>query len=769
MSKATCGTLEHMRFFASHHTPLVRGLSLGVLMVGVFFVFQPVAHAEGLEDLATCLGNMGNCIPNIVAGFLKLVVGLFASILGLVGAFFNVAMIYTVFNFSLYFGNSEGLLLAWTVIRDLANIVLLFSFVYIGIRTILGTGNYSVGKTLPALLIFAVLLNFSLFIAEAVVDVSNAVASSFYTQASGADCRDASNMDACANEGVAGKIMEITGISGFLSERTWSTGSNVPQNGPTALVLYFCILMFLIVVIGTLFAASLMLISRAVTLIYVFVTAPLGLAGAAIEPLKKFSEDWWKQLSDNALFAPVMVLLILVGLKIMEGLKNSFVGADQTLLALLEQPSGGESISLGGIFVLFALVIGFFWGALISAKRFSVFGASAVVGGAQKWIGNTAGGFSVYPAAGLVSGIAGGAGKVYNAGARFARRNTPAPLRTAASLLGGSAIDDGIRGTLSGVRKGAGGMKIPGTNMRSYDELQKARKERRDEMKNLDKDQRGKTLAQNMKSERQKENEKEEKDRKEYFKQRKEHEKDEGELQSTTPATVAAAAQRMGSQRVEEYLKDSNKNLSLIAKNVSPDMFDKLINSKEIAESRRNELIAKRFEDIGTAITNNRAADIKAYSSKDLEILAKVDPRMFTELITKLDGHKNLYSGDQYESLLKSSALSNSQRNELKENGIVRRTEQVAEDHATPIAVVQPLVLSLKSKQKAELSDAALQHPGTIRILTQQDLGAIMAKDKDDATIRAIATAVRDRTHPNHAAIMNYFTRVGAADAYFQP
>ncbi len=65
------------------------------------------------------------------------------------------------------------MLIAWGILRDIGNIVILFGFILMGVMMILDLESFNVRKALPRLLIFAVLLNFSLFASEAVVDVAN--------------------------------------------------------------------------------------------------------------------------------------------------------------------------------------------------------------------------------------------------------------------------------------------------------------------------------------------------------------------------------------------------------------------------------------------------------------------------------------------------------------------------------------------------------------------------------------------------------------------
>jgi len=749
--------------------PLIRPAIFFALLVVGFFLFFTNAHAQEnlFEQASGCLGNLPACLAGgtaeIINGVLKFIVGLLAAILGLAGAFFNTTMLYTVFNFSRYFGNSEGLLLAWGILRDLANIALLFSFVFIGIQTILNINNFSVGKTLPRLLIFAVLLNFSLFAAEAVVDVSNAVASSFYTQAESVDCRDADSVNECANLGIAAQIFEIAGISTILSPEGWDLEGVI---GVRAAFLFLCILIFVIVMFGLFIAASLMLIARAITLMFLFVSSPIGLAGAVLPGLEKFSKGWWKSLIDNALFAPVLVLLMLIGLKVMDGVKTSIVGGNGNLLLLLQAEGPGSTLGFGSAIVLYTLVIGFMFGALLAAKHFGVFGSEVVVGTATKFIGNTAGGLALYPAA----WVANGAGRMYNQGARVVRRITPAPLRTVAGLLGGSALDSGIRGVLAAPAKAT----IPGTGMQSYSDLKKSRRDRADEMRKLDKDQRGKTIKENI-GLAGTEAEKESEDRKEYAKQREEDKKNGAILETGSGSPLAETLQKVSFAKLEEHVKESNKNLVEISKNLTPDRFEKLIESKEIAESKKRTLIDERFKEQTEAITSGKVSVIRNTSSKDMELMAKYNARAFEAIVKHEDPATgaNMLSDDQQETLSKlTDKLAKNQIALLKENSKSTRLKNAVAAGNTGQA--QNWAQNMSPKSYAKVHEDVVTNPAMVATYDPGVLAAIMSENNklSRAQLQQIGKLVRDVGHmgaTQHANIQNYFALNPAAAAHFSP
>ncbi|MCI0597814.1 hypothetical protein L0Y34_01955, partial [Candidatus Parcubacteria bacterium] len=345
---------------ASLSSPMVlRSVFVFVVVFVGLFALHSTAYAEGDGCNLFDGGDLGKCLVNIggkvIASIFLLFLQFFNVILGWVGGLFNWVMLTTVFQFSYYFANSEGMLLAWGILRDFANILLLFGFLYIGIQTILQINNFSVGKALPTLIIFAVLLNFSLFIAEAMVDVSNAIGSTFYNQAASVDCRNPQNAEECENKGIAAHIFAAAGVTDLMTEDSDGLKRiRESNNGLLALVVVGGALALVIATIGVLAAGAIIFISRAITLMFLLVTSPVGLAGMAVPQLQKWSDKWWDAFIQNIIFAPVFVLLILISLKILDGVRGSFIGPDEDLLTTLSGTGGNP----GALLIFFTLVVG---------------------------------------------------------------------------------------------------------------------------------------------------------------------------------------------------------------------------------------------------------------------------------------------------------------------------------------------------------------------------------------------------------------------------
>ncbi|HEX2792308.1 MAG TPA: hypothetical protein VHO23_01150 [Candidatus Paceibacterota bacterium] len=320
---------------------------------------------------SACQGDFLCALSNSISWLLTPlalgILGLSTFLLWISGLLFNWAIIRTVFEFGQYFGNSSGLLLAWSIMRDIGNIVLLFGFIFMGIATILNTHSmdeYSARKALPRLIIFAILLNFSLFAAQAIIDISNAFGSTFALQA-GQDCSGDRQDGGCANQGISGSIISMAGIA-----TVWDPSVVQAQSGSDdtkKFIIYIGTALFVTIAAVTLAAGAIMLVIRAVVLMFLMMTSPIGFAGMAVPQFQGLARKWWGALISQAFFAPVYVLLVLISIKVAEGLGNG-----QPIVGAL---ASGSSDSMQVVLV-YMIVIGLMIMSLVASKRLGAMGAN---------------------------------------------------------------------------------------------------------------------------------------------------------------------------------------------------------------------------------------------------------------------------------------------------------------------------------------------------------------------------------------------------------
>jgi len=346
----------------------VFGVSFALVFLAVVIGVPHAVHAGFWADL---VGNVADATFGLIFRGIGYVILMLANfIIYLVGMLFNEVIIYTVFQFGNYFGNSAGLLAGWGALRDVANIILIFGFVMLGLATILDIHGYEVKKTLPRLIIFAILLNFSLLASEAVIDTANAFAALLYTQAS-QTCTGGTEQD-CASQGstdgISGAVFQLSGVSSSFSVQEQTDPANDADNTHYAIA-YIGMAIFVTVLAVVLLAGAIMLITRGVVLSMLMILSPLGFAGLAVPPLEKYAKDWWHRLLSQAFFAPLYLLLILVGLKVAQGV----AGPNRNLMSAL---TTGDATAIGSI-VIFAILAGFMVAALMVAKQMGAMGASA--------------------------------------------------------------------------------------------------------------------------------------------------------------------------------------------------------------------------------------------------------------------------------------------------------------------------------------------------------------------------------------------------------
>ncbi len=361
-------------------------------------------------DIASCIQNLPGMI---FAGLALLILTLSVGILVVAGSVFNWVVLRTVYEFGTYFGTSDGLLTAWGIMRDIANIGLLFGFIFMGVMLILNVdggghghgGGMSAKKAIPRLIIFAVLLNFSLFASQAVIDVSNALSSSFATLAGQENCSsvtttstETGNVNAsdeaskCTNVGIAGAMLTASGLNSIFNLDAVKEGfDNLIDRPYTYTVSLILLSVFVIVTAMVLLAGAIMLIIRVVTLSLLMVTSPIGFAGMAIPSLQGIASMWWSRLFSQAFFAPVYLLLIFISIKMTEGLMEGNASLANALI-------GDQGVSTSGnmqMVMVFLIVIGFMIGSLMAASKMGAMGAK----------------FATSTAAGMTVGAVGFAGR----------------------------------------------------------------------------------------------------------------------------------------------------------------------------------------------------------------------------------------------------------------------------------------------------------------------------------------------------------------------
>lgn len=521
----------------------------------------------------TTPSNPFNCVPLLgsltggdsatsclITGVGTVILSFANFLLGIAGVLFNLVMFYGVFQFANTVGNSPGVLTAWGILRDLANMALLFGFIFMGIATILDTGavqSFTAKRALPSLLIFAILMNFSLFTCEALIDVSNALSSTMYSQANTDPCigQEANGIltaEKCTiNYGLAGHVMQSTGLAGI-----W--GIKADTSAAADAVTYFGLALFATIGAIVFFAAAIMLAIRVISLTLLMVVSPIGFAGMAIPPLRNMAGNWWQRVIHQAFYAPIMLLLILISLKIADSFTggsdagiNNALGNSNLATAVINQDT-----SVMGIILVFMLVIGFMIASLIVANRFGAAGASAAV---------TAGKKIVLGSYGFAGGVAGRntlgrssnwAQKKYNASVASGRLQ----------FLAGTVVDDMAVGALKKPQDWRFG------STKNFKEKKEHHEARHKELAKLE--------------------------RLQEINKAPTDEKMREAVKKLTDAEIAES----------DAIKKGGEQLERIARALSSEKFEKLMGNDKISDDRKDAMRNARFRDLHEAVKEADAA-----------------------------------------------------------------------------------------------------------------------------------------------------------------
>ena len=297
----------------------------------------------------------------------------------------------------------------WGLVRDVCNMFFIFILLYIAIATILQATTFNWKKTLGNLIIAALLINFSLFFTKVIIDISNVFAVTFHN-----------SMKVEINGKIfygPGTILEeglgLETAFTSIDEQSAIGDKRVELTHMTRGIIWIFGSIFNMVAGFVFFAGAFIFIKRTLAFIFLMIFSPIGFIGFVLPATKKFSDMWWKALTENAVIAPVFLfMLYLVCNIVRSGNLVDISQSDKTALALAFT---GETAHYT-IILQFILLIGLMWGALIISQAVSNATASSSI----RFAGRMTGGML---AGGAMVGrqVGGKAGRMVTESNRFKR------------------------------------------------------------------------------------------------------------------------------------------------------------------------------------------------------------------------------------------------------------------------------------------------------------------------------------------------------------
>ena len=195
-------------------------------------------------------------------------------------------------------GKTEGLYNAWSVMRNIANVAFVISFLIIIFSqlTSMGVSNYGVKKLLPRLVIAAILVNVSYWVCAIAVDLSNIIGASMVSVFHGiaGSIPDAANATSTLNTGegwlgIAGKVLAGVGVVGILYY-----------------VEIAALLPALIAALAAIVTVFLVLTLRQALIILLIVVSPLAFVAFLLPNTEDLFTKWRKLLVTLLLMYPII-------------------------------------------------------------------------------------------------------------------------------------------------------------------------------------------------------------------------------------------------------------------------------------------------------------------------------------------------------------------------------------------------------------------------------------------------------------------------------
>ncbi len=318
-----------------------------LLLVVFFSVPGHIVHAWDILDSAA------EGLNNLVKALLYAIFWLFSLFVTLAAALFVWVLDTKTFSALM---NQGGIYTVWQTVRDFCNIFFILVLLFSAFATIFQLDKYEWKKTVPMLIIMALLVNFSFPVSRFVIDLANVPMYFFAQNAVGG-----SGTISSLSEG----ILSASNIRNIILPNSESESSSVTQfNTIHLLVAVICMFLF---GVSFLVLAVLMLI-RMIALAILVMFSPIGFAGMITPALHKFASDWWNKLFKWSFYGPISVMMVLVAVIVMKA-AGEIYGSTMKMQNVTAASVSNTTFLSGVAFLTIPIVL--FWIAITSAEKYS--------------------------------------------------------------------------------------------------------------------------------------------------------------------------------------------------------------------------------------------------------------------------------------------------------------------------------------------------------------------------------------------------------------
>jgi len=270
----------------------------------------------------------------------------------------------------------------WGTFRDIFNMGFILMLLFSAFATIFQVDKFNIKKIFLSVLLAVLLINFSFPIARIIIDISNVMMFSFMNGTSGIQVA----VDFSSYSNIGDALVKQENYSKF----------------PIPYLLASIVFVFIFGV--TLLVLAVLLLVRLIALMALIIVSPVGFAGSVFPGVSGFSSKWWNALFNYSFFGPFMVLVLMVALKMMDGI------SEEAKIGLLAKANQNAPTGMGADFATWLAQAAFYtvpimilWMGMGIARSMSIAGAGMVVGMGEKfskWTGKHLTGYSAMKYAG---------------------------------------------------------------------------------------------------------------------------------------------------------------------------------------------------------------------------------------------------------------------------------------------------------------------------------------------------------------------------------
>lgn len=283
-----------------------------------------VANAEkvGSDGFLVCGENWAGIpnIPCVLINFLQTIVVTGGNIIVGLAAFFMDTFLFHSLQSSSY-SDSGFIVQGWEILRNLTNIIFIFSLLSLAFKMVLDVGQSNAKKQLVRIILITLTINFSLFFSFAVIDMSNVLAYTFYNKI---DQQEVSfNNETNSNaETFKGKSTSIAIAAKINPQRLLGADASSNPNKGQRVVMVLMAGVINGVLIYVFLSVAFLFLGRTIALWLTVVLAPLAFASLTIpgwEKKKYFGFDnWFKSLIETSFMAPVFLFFLYLAVQFMK-------------------------------------------------------------------------------------------------------------------------------------------------------------------------------------------------------------------------------------------------------------------------------------------------------------------------------------------------------------------------------------------------------------------------------------------------------------------